>query len=184
MTDTFDYDEIWREEKPFADRLAYWIKNRLHPEKVLDVGCGPGMHVYSLRDQNVIAWGYDIDSRVKNQPYLRQVSMFDIEDQGDVVLCIEVAEHLETHLNADIVQAIRRCLTPRGILIWTAAIPGQGGVGHINCQPQQYWHNMFVQAGLLPLSDLRQELLHWITQGYHMGWFTQNLQIFMRLDKD
>ena len=46
----FNYNEIETEEKPFADRLATWIKENINLVHCLDIGCGPGTYVRSLRD--------------------------------------------------------------------------------------------------------------------------------------
>jgi SAM-dependent methyltransferase len=181
MTEQMDYDAMWKEEKPFADRLAWYITKVLKPQKVLDVGCGPGMHVDSLRHLGVNAWGYDIDDRVQGKNGLIQTSIFDINETGDLVMCIEVAEHIPSELNDKIVSSIVNMLDHRGILIWTAAIPGQGGVGHINCQPKSFGYEKFTNAGLLPMNDLTNHMLTYVRQGYHMGWFTQNAQCFMKL---
>jgi len=94
MEEQMNYDQMWQEEKPFADRLAVWIKARLNPTRVVDLGCGPGMHVYALQENRVNAVGYDTDIRVDDKPFLHKASMFDVTDPADLVLCFEVAEHL------------------------------------------------------------------------------------------
>ena len=64
--------------------------------------------------------------------------------------------------------------------MFTAAQPGQGGVGHINCQEKIYWQKLFKSEKLLHCIDLEQNLLNYITDGYHMGWFAQNLLIYQK----
>ena len=43
------FDVIDSGEKPQADNIAIWVKQVLNPNKVIDLGCGPGTYVYSLR---------------------------------------------------------------------------------------------------------------------------------------
>ena len=175
---TIDYAQLDQEEKPFADRLAQWIAAELKPDKVIDLGCGPGTYVYSLHDQGVNAIGYDNDERIKNKPDLECRDLFDIDDSADVVICLEVAEHIETEKNDQLVDAVTKTLKPGATLIWTAAKPGQGGVGHINCQEKEYWRSLFISYGLTEDPEIEQKLIDEMRQGYHMGWFVQNLLVF------
>ena len=174
-----EYDVIASEEKPWADRLAAWIKQELDPESVLDIGCGPGVYVDSLVKLGVNAQGIDIDERVKNCPALKQQSLFDIKDElADVVVCMEVAEHLPADDADEMVKRV--CSTVNGSLIWTAAVPGQDGHGHINCQPPEYWEEKITRQGLKRNKDKENQLLNYARSGLHMGWFVNNLLYFER----
>jgi glycosyltransferase involved in cell wall biosynthesis len=174
-----EYDVIVAEEKPWADRLAVWIKQELDPKSVLDIGCGPGLYVDSLIDQGVDATGIDIDDRVENRFALRRQSLFDLEDeQADVVLCMEVAEHLPASQADQMVEQV--CNTVNGALIWTAAVPGQQGHGHINLQEPAYWEEKILRHGLKRNKDRENQLLNYARSGLHMGWFVNNLLYFER----
>jgi glycosyltransferase involved in cell wall biosynthesis len=166
------------EEKPMADRLALWIKTELDPNKVLDIGCGPGHFVESLRSKGINATGFDIDDRVDNKPYLTKRSIFDNTETADTVLCIEVAEHIEESLADQVVEKVIEATDKT--LIWTAAQVGQGGIGHINCQPKQYWLDKFVAKGLVHDVATQNALLHYIKQGSYMGWFVNNLLVLRK----
>jgi len=181
-TDVINYTHLHYEELPFAKRLTKWIADNLHPTKLLDIGCGPGTYVNCFQDLGVNAIGYDSDTRVNGSPNLICQSLFDVKDTGDVVLCMEVAEHIDSSSNQQIVEAMTSFLEPGGILIWTAASPGQGGVGHINCQTKNYWDNLFSSTGLTREFNIENTLLEYIKNGYHMGWFTQNLLIYKKDD--
>jgi hypothetical protein len=176
--DKIDYDTVWEEEKPMADRLAVWIKDKIQPKKVVDIGCGPGIHVYALRENDIEAYGYDTDDRVIGKENLQQLSMFDLKDPADLVLCFEVAEHIKAKLSHDIIDSIIRNIEKNGRLIWTAAQPGQGGVGHINCQYKDYWSEKFLAKGLTRNFQLEDDLLKYMSYGYCMGWFLNNVMIF------
>jgi hypothetical protein len=65
-------------------------------------------------------------------------------------------------------------------LIFTAAQPGQGGVGHINCRKRQYWLDKFVAKGLVYQEDKTNELIQYEKQGIHMGWFVNNVMILTK----
>ncbi len=59
--------------------------------KIIDVGCGPGIYVKALRDLGFEVDGIDPDPRCPE----RQVSMFDVEGEYDLAICLEVAEHID-----------------------------------------------------------------------------------------
>lgn len=175
-----DYFQLNEEEAPFAKRLAEWIKKKLKPSSVLDLGCGPGTYVNALTDIGVSTIGYDTDPRVKGKENLLCKSLFDVEHSAPVVLCLETAEHIFEGHNDEIVQSMSDALDPGGVLIWTAAKPGQGGVGHINCQDKEYWAEKLSSVGLIRDKKMEKRLLTYISQGYHMGWFLQNLLIYRK----
>lgn len=174
-----DYSILQAEEKPFADRLALWIRTELNPASVLDIGCGPGHFVESLRSCGIEATGIDSDARVDNKPYLKQKSLFDLTDEkADVVLCLEVAEHIPQDLEDDVVAKVTS--TVGKTLIWTAAGPGQGGVGHINCKNKQEWADKITAVGLSRNFEKETALIQYAREGIHMGWFINNLLYFER----
>ena len=55
------------------------------------------------------------------------------------------------------------------------AIPGQGGVGHINCRPKQYWHDKLISCGLTHEKQAEEKLIEHCRSGIHMGWFINNV---------
>lgn len=176
--DIIDYDALEHEETPFAKRLAYWIKEVINPIDVLDIGCGPGMHVRELNVLGVEANGIDSDERVIGKPNLSQISIFDNKRKADTVICLEVAEHIDKKYENEVAAAVAEATET--FLIWTAAAPGQGGVGHINCQPTWHWEKLLIQNGLVRNSLLEKSLKLYIKEGYHMGWFANNLLLMER----
>ena len=176
LTEDFDYDKIEEEERPFANRLSEWIK-QLSPKNVLDIGCGPGMYVEEILKRNISAIGIEVSDKIQKS-YVLNKSLFDMHETADVVLCMEVAEHLPEEKADDIVKKVVE--STESILIWTAAIPGQGGVGHINCQPKEYWREKFEKEGLIYTDILTQKCRNFALKGIHMGWFVNNVQIFIK----
>jgi len=173
-----DYDVVWNEEKPMADRLAVWVADKINPTKVVDIGCGPGITVYALREKSIDAIGYDVDERVIGKEFLNQQSLFEVNDPADLVVCLEVAEHIKEKLADNVVDSIIRNIKKPGKLIWTAAQPGQGGVGHINCQYKEYWSDKFLAKGMVRDFELENDLYQYMKSGYCLGWFLNNIMIF------
>ena len=180
VSEKIDYPAIYEEERPFADRLALWIKDEINPNKVIDLGCGPGIHVWAMNDAGIDAIGIDIDSRVDGLIKIEQGDLLNLDGsrQSDLVVCYEVAEHIDPQYSDNIVESVYKTIQDDGILIWTAAKPGQGGVGHINNRKKDYWLNKFTNIGLKHNDELQQKLIQYCQQGYHMGWFVNNVLIF------
>lgn len=179
LPERLGYSFIEQEEKPQADRLAKWIATELKPESVLDIGCGPGVYVESLIAENISATGIDIDPRVKNKSYLKNQSLLDItEERADVVLCLEVAEHINSEYEDEVVKKVAS--TVNKTLIWTAAALNQTGPGHVNCKHKEDWAKKLTNQGLVRNLEKENQLLSYMLQGYSMGWFTQNLLYFER----
>ena len=177
LPERMNYNQIDNEEKPMADRLAKWIKEELNPATILDIGCGPGTYVDSFRDAGMQAVGLDIDDRVHGQEHLTYKSLLDIDSESaEVVICLEVAEHIDTEFEDQVVDRVAS--TVKKTLIWTAAAVGQGGIGHINCKDKQEWADKLTAVGLVRNTEREEALKNYIKQGYHLGWFPNNLLVF------
>lgn len=176
-----DYNTIDNEEKPQADSIARWIE-RKNPKLVYDIGCGPGTYVNSMRDRNINAYGFDIDVRVsgKSNLYNFDFTKNHQEIPCELAVCLEVAEHIDESLADMFVDNVVKSIASGGLLVWTAAIPGQGGIGHINCQPKEYWEKKLTNLGLVRIPEMETELINEVYQSIHMGWFVNNLMIFQK----
>lgn len=174
-----NYEQIILEEKPFADRLALFIKDIVRPNIVLDIGCGPGIYVDSMNDIGVQSFGIDIDQRVIGKKNLFQQNILDTYFVADTCICLEVFEHIDSDYNDDLVDKVSTMFTDT--LIFTAAVPGQGGVGHINCQPKEYWNEKFLNTKKMRRNYLMEDCIkYYCKQGRYMGWFYNNVMIFTK----
>jgi 2-polyprenyl-3-methyl-5-hydroxy-6-metoxy-1,4-benzoquinol methylase len=133
-----------------------------------------------MREHGIAATGIDTDERVIGKPHLRQESMFDTDDSAEVVVCLEVAEHVAVEQADAVAASVAGALAPGGTLIWSAAQPGQSGTGHINCQPKAYWHQRLSVCGLRRDEATEAQLVDYAKSGYHMGWFANNAMVFRR----
>lgn len=176
-----NYETVQNEEKPFAERLAKWVKGSINPKSVLDLGCGPGIHTHALNDIGVACIGVDIDERVDGKPFLLRKNILEDNDlTADLVMCLEVAEHIDPQFSDEFVRSVVKAVKPGGLLMWTAAVPGQGGSGHINCRQKKYWVDKINGMGLHTATDVQENCIEYCRQGYHMGWFINNLVCFRK----
>jgi SAM-dependent methyltransferase len=123
-----------------------------HPSihTVIDVGCGTGAWAYIAQTLGRNAVGVDQDV----PPDLRRPVVYvncDLTNgypcSGfDLAICLEVAEHLPDTAAGPLVNGLARAQR----ILFSAATPGQQGVGHINCQPHDYWHGLFNEHGFTP----------------------------------
>lgn len=174
-----DYKTIENEEKPQANNIARWILDQ-NVKTVYDIGCGPGTYVNSMRDLGLNAFGFDIDDRIEGNDCLFSFDFTkaSLADTCDLAICLEVAEHVEEKYADKLVANVVSSISKGGTLVWTAAVPGQGGIGHINCQPKEYWEEKLTALGLERLPDKEKELIEYVQTDVHLGWFVNNLMIF------
>lgn len=175
-----DFEAIEREERPQAKRLAEFLSVQHPGARALDLGCGPGLYVEEMRAQGIDAFGIDNDPRMVPGPTLLRQDITSSQPGGvyDIVVSLEVGEHIAHSLSGRYVRFID--MTDCRIVYFSAARPGQGGHGHINCQPKAYWVERFHSYGFWLNPDRTDVWLDFMRQGYHMGWLTQNGMVFER----
>jgi hypothetical protein len=81
-------------------------------------------------------------------PYIYEGNLMERMDCGtfDCAMSVEVAEHLLPENSSVAVDNLVRASTKH--VFFTAAPPGQGGTGHINEQPRDFWIDLFEQHGM------------------------------------
>lgn len=148
------------------------------PNSYLDVGCGTGAMVQIARQLGVEAHGVDILPHEEEFLHRQDLNTFcDLGRKFALVTSIEVAEHIQA---AEILcDTLTRHVSKSGMLVLTAAPPGQIGDGHINCQPKAYWKERIESRGLL-YDDVATQRLFELWQRTHWAthWCEENLQVF------
>jgi hypothetical protein len=98
---------------------------------------------------------------------------FTMDRRFDLVVSLEVAEHLPSERAETFVGS----LTGLGpVVLFSAAIPAQGGRGHVNEQWPEYWHDRFRQRDFVAIDCLRPRL--WYRDDVEW-WYAQNILIFV-----
>jgi hypothetical protein len=90
----------------------------------------------------------------------------------DLAISLEVAEHLPESRAESFVEDLTR-LAP--MVLFSAAIPGQGGRDHVNEQWQTYWAAMFSQHDYTLCDFLRPKIWNNRRIAY---WYRQNILLF------
>jgi len=168
-----------------ASAVVPLVIDLVHPASVVDVGCGTGAwlarfqecgvrFVMGLECSAIGSHLVDIDpSRIRRVDASRP---FRLERTFDLVMSLEVAEHLPEESAAGFVQSLTR-LGP--VVLFSAAVPGQGGTGHLNEQWPSYWARHFADHGFTVVDCLRD--LIWSDPRIEW-WYRQNLLLFVSKD--
>lgn len=91
----------------------------------------------------------------------------------ETAICVEVAEHLPGNSSS---RTLVHVLTQASSLVlFSAAVPGQGGSGHINKQWPSYWRSLFAAEGFDMFDPIRPRIRE--SDGI-CWWYRQNLVLF------
>ena len=167
-------------------KLAAAIVEATGPRTLVDVGCGIGILMSELQQRGTEVlgveghWLEDAATVCPAENYHRS----DLEEElrldatYDVCVSIEVAEHLEKTRARSFVADLCRL---SDAVVFSAAIPGQGGQGHKNEQWQQYWAEMFEDEGYGAFDVFRPRFLRDMKM---LPWIRQNVLLFVRKGHD
>jgi hypothetical protein len=79
----------------------------------------------------------------------------DLDRRFDLVQSLEVAEHLAERHGEDFIDSLVR---HGDVILFSAAVPHQGGEYHVNEQPPEYWRRKFAARGFEVFDWLRPSL--------------------------
>jgi SAM-dependent methyltransferase len=176
------YDEMALVSRRSAEEIVPVLIDWLHPQSVADVGCGTGAWLAAFQRHGVAdifgidgPWVRPESLEISLDKFLRSdlVSEVPVSRQFDIVMSLETAEHLPPAA-AD---AFVTLLTSLGsTVVFSAAIPRQGGTLHLNEQWPEYWVERFKQHGYTVIDCLRP--LFWSNPRV-AWWYSQNMLIFV-----
>ena len=152
------------------------------PTSAIDVGCGTGAWVKALQEcgiEDVIGIDGDyVDQEMLMIDRTKFVGIdlsrsFGLERRYEVVVSVEVAEHLPY----DRADGFVRDLTTLGdVVLFSAALPYQGGVNHLNENWIEYWAILFRRRDFVAI-DLVRPLI-WSNKKIQV-WYRQNIMLFV-----
>jgi len=160
-------------------KMIDWI----YPESACDVGCGVGTWLAVARELGIDdVQGFEgpwaktanlvLDTgEVSFQNLEEKVAM---DRKYDLAISLEVAEHLAPSRAAGFVADL---CDLSDCVMFSAAIPMQGGTGHINEQWQSYWATHFTAQGYTAFDPIRPMI--WQDDSIAF-WYRQNMLVYAR----
>ena len=168
-----------------ARQIVPEVNRLICPKSVINVGCGTGTWL-SVFKENGIERVKGIDGDFVQEDQLQiplaefeRVNLakpFLLSGKFDLAICLEVAEHLPRNMASDLVREITKISQ---VVLFSAAVPGQGGKFHVNEQWHCFWHDRFMQREFHKFDFLRpmfasNEKVAW--------WYRQNMFLYVHKD--
>lgn len=177
------YEEIRSGSTRSAEVIVPLMLGLLPVSSVVDIGCGDGSWLFVFRKLGVEdILGLDgeyVDRNVLQIPQDRFQAVdltkrFGLKRVFDLAISLEVAEHLPAESASGFVASL--CgLAPA--VLFSAAIPFQGGNHHINEQWPDKWAELFTEHKYVPVDFLRKRV--WQNETVEW-WYAQNTLLFVR----
>lgn len=179
-TGIWDLDIAKRRHK-FDLQLTTQIAKIYSPIKAADIGCGNGTYCKALK-----AFSWPIVHGYEGTPNIKELNIYDdimvidltkrrwVEMNYDFVLCLEVGEHIPKQFEQIFVDNLCEYTHKDLVLSW--AVPGQGGTGHFNEQPNIYVALEIRKRGF----KLEKEKTLMLRRAASLRWLRQTLMVFSR----
>jgi SAM-dependent methyltransferase len=131
--------------------LATALLELLDFESIIDVGCATGLLLSEMDRAGKSVRGIELSPEVvdflplelKDKVLVGDFST--VDGRADLASSIEVAEHIVPSRSEELVDVLTSISTRW--IFFTAASPGQRGLGHINCRPMEDWAALFEARG-------------------------------------
>ncbi len=162
--------------------IVPYLIQLFNPGSVIDVGCGIGTFLHVFYENNIKditgldgSW-VDKSKLFIGEKYFTETDLehaISFNRKYDLVLCLEVAEHLSEKASDTLVANL---ISMGDIIIFSAATFKQGGQNHINEQHISYWVTKFKNKGFIFYDVLRDKF--WNENNIEW-WYRQNMFVVM-----
>ena len=179
-----DNDYTIEARRKIEGRHPQVIKEVFRPQRVLDVGCGPGVLLFLLLEQGILADGVDFSASCRDlapaevRDRIRIGTTADhalcADDSYDLVICREVMEHLTVLQVRETVRNLCR-ISSSYVYVTTRFHPEPTGLldvttqfdvdpSHITLLNKDFLRVMFVLEGFRRRADLESQI-DWMEKG-------------------
>lgn len=184
MTNSYNskfYDDMVEGSKRSAEIILPLVFSEIKPASIVDVGCGTGawLAVAKKLDVNEVL---GLDGDYAKDHLLIKPEEFQATDisrgfltarKYDLAFCLEVGEHISSSKSSVLVDSLTRAAD---VILFAAALPGQGGTHHVNEQWPDFWQRLFENKGFIRIDCIRP----WIFNNPDvMWWYRQNIFLYV-----
>ena len=175
------YDYIDAGSRRSARAVAGLLLPQMNIASLLDIGAGHGAWAaewLSAGVKDVVAVDGDYVSLHQLAIPTRNFIAHDLatplilKRKFDLVQTLEVAEHLP-HAKADLF--VDNLIAHGDVILFSAAVPHQGGEHHVNEQPPEYWRAKFAKRGYAVFDFVRPGL---VDKDGVMAWYRFNSYVY------
>lgn len=165
-----------------AGVIVPMLMELFNPRSVVDVGCGEGLWLSAFQQCGVHdlsgidgSWARPEWRSHSGIQFVGQdlAGPIELNRRFDVALCLEVVEHLPLAAGTRLIAELAR-LAP--VIVFSAAVPFQGGEGHVNEQWSTHWIALFAAQGFESVSNIRGRI--WGDERVEF-WYRQNMRCFV-----
>lgn len=174
----YNHTEEWHTHDA-GNEIIPWVMENLRPNTIIDVGCGIGTFTSVFKKHGAKVMAIDgpwcnkemLFKNIDPEEFIEHEleKPLPIKDSFDLAVCLEVAEHL-TPGRAD--SFVKELTQLSDVILFSAAIPGQGGDHHYNEQWLPYWQKLFEKNDFEVCDVLRP--LFWNNENI-FWWYRQNI---------
>ncbi len=181
--DNIFFESMTKNARDSAQIIVPIIMELFNPKSVVDLGTGTGSWLKEFKKQgvnNVV--GYDGDYVNLNQleinldefKNLDLNSDYTLKGKYDLAMSLEVAEHLDPNAAINLIGTLTKL---SDIVMFSAALPYQGGTEHVNEMPISFWVSEFEKYSYDLYDIIRPQI--WEDKRV-LSCYRQNVVIFVK----
>src|SRR3990170_3513029 len=178
-SDFFDYIDVG--SRASAQKVAKLLLQEMDIDTLLDVGSGHGAWaaewlLAGVREVVAVDGDYVAPDQLaidRSAFVAHDLSRpLDLGRRFDLVQSLEVAEHIAAE-HADLF--VDNLVRHSDVVLFSAAVPNQGGEHHVNEQPPQYWRERFAARGYSAFDWVRPRIADWREV---KAWYRYNTLVY------
>jgi SAM-dependent methyltransferase len=178
------YDQIVEGSRRSAEVVVPLVQKIVGARSVVDVGCGTGAWLAEFARhgaERVLGLDGEYVDRARLLIPAERFAATDLDGDWtpplmggrfDLAVCLEVGEHVRPEASERLVAKLV-ALAP--VVMFSAAIPYQGGEGHINERWPTFWQELFLARGYELVDPVRKRV--WSDRRVE-PWYQQNLVLY------
>ena len=156
------------------------------PQSMVDFGCGVGTWLKTGAQLGVLDFlgieGEWLDKKhlvINKESFVNHdlTSKINLPKKYDLAISLEVAEHIEEKYASLFIENLTKA---SDVILFSAAIPGQRGSGHVNEKWPEYWIQKFETLEYIPFDIIRPSV--WMDSSVKT-WYKQNALVFVKKTK-